>query len=172
MMTERKIESEGFVDLLTGLYNRKGFNDLSRKELDRAGRENHAITLFYIDVYDPVTPRKTYSKGTERKLLIQIAKCLKKACRNTDLIARFKDNGFFILTGQTDAESAMVILHRLRETLDRTIGESPISFRVSVGAVTYLVPPSSIETMVDGIEKLMHQKTKVSELSHQVLDSP
>jgi diguanylate cyclase (GGDEF)-like protein len=171
---ETKTTDPTFLDPLTGLYNKEGFSEVGKGIVATACWENSPVTLFYIDVDDFDGFNRRFGSHPADQLLLQIAGCLKGKSRNTDLCARLNADEFVLLLPQTGPESALQILHRMRDALDAALHNSRWSATASIGAVTYLVCPSSIETMLETVGTMVRNlKTAgAGQTGHHVVTEP
>ena len=142
-------------DQLTGLYNRAGFSQAGHGIVTRACWENTPVTLFYIDVDDFDGFNRKFGSNAGDELLLKVGDCLRKKCRGSDLSARLDADQFVLLMPQTSPESALAVLHRLRGALDFALQHSRWSGTAAIGAVTYLVCPSSVKIMLETVATIV-----------------
>jgi len=108
--TEEKIIYLSFHDQLTGLYNRRFFEE-ELKRLDVA--RNYPLTLVMADVNGLKLINDSFGHAIGDELLINVAKVLRKGCRGDDIIARLGGDEFSILLPNTDAAETEQILERI-----------------------------------------------------------
>ena len=139
------------TDYLTGVGNRRSFVEGAHKEIDRARRYGHPFTVIYIDVDDLKVINDRFGHDVGDKLLRSLANAVRRELRMTDLIARLGGDEFGILLPEADPDVAELIVRRLQgigESLMQKHG-APMPF--SMGAVTFLDPPSSVDEMLSTV---------------------
>lgn len=109
-----KIQYLSFHDQLTGLYNRRFFEE----ELRRVDtKKNLPITLVMIDVNGLKLTNDAFGHLAGDRLLQRVAEILKEECRKDDFIARIGGDEFVILLPKTSSEETAVILNRINEAI-------------------------------------------------------
>jgi len=112
-------------DELTGLMNRRAFDETTQRVLAEARRYDERGVLLYIDP-DGLTPvKETYGAAARDKALKQIARLLKDAIRETDYAARLEDDTFAILLVRTERKDGL----RRAEALDRLLNGAMFSWQ-------------------------------------------
>lgn len=120
---QKEIAFLSFHDQLTGLYNRRFFEE----ELIRLDHErNLPITLVMADVNGLKLTNDAFGHLRGDKLLVRAAEVMKKELRANDLIARIGGDEFMILLPKTDEEQAAMIVKRINHNLVRSSFDSVI----------------------------------------------
>ncbi|MDR3541326.1 MAG: transporter substrate-binding domain-containing protein [Desulfosporosinus sp.] len=109
--TEEKIVYLSFHDRLTGLYNRRFFEE-ELKRLDVA--RNYPLTLVMSDVNGLKLINDSFGHAVGDELLKNVAKVLRQGCRRDDIIARLGGDEFVILLPNTDGAETEQILKRIK----------------------------------------------------------
>jgi diguanylate cyclase (GGDEF)-like protein/PAS domain S-box-containing protein len=150
---EKKIEYLSYHDQLTGLYNRRFFEE-ELMRLDTA--RNLPITIAMGDVNGLKLVNDSFGHQTGDQLLIKVAETLKKACREDDTIARMGGDEFSILFLKTDQKDAEKIVQRINKylTLEK-IG--PLNISVSIGFETKHETEENIEELIKRTEDHMYR---------------
>ncbi|HWJ36606.1 MAG TPA: diguanylate cyclase [Steroidobacteraceae bacterium] len=110
------------TDALTGLANRRSFDESLEREWLRARRTGHALSLLLIDVdhFKLYNDRYGHQKGDD--CLRQVAQALRTAAqRPADLVARYGGEEFTMLLPQTPQFGAEHVSHRVLDAV-RTLG--------------------------------------------------
>ncbi|MDQ7092215.1 transporter substrate-binding domain-containing protein [Desulfosporosinus sp. PR] len=124
-LTEEKIIYLSFHDRLTGLYNRRFFEE-EVKRLDVA--RNYPLTLVMADVNGLKLINDSFGHAIGDELLINVAEVLRKGCRRDDIIARLGGDEFVILLPKTDTMETEKILKRINAlALQEKVGSIEIS---------------------------------------------
>lgn len=110
----RKLQITATTDPLTGLYNRRFFDDYFEKELNRSSRYNHKLALVMLDLhrFKEVNDRFGHQQGDT--LLQMAATTFRKSLRTSDYAFRIGGDEFALLLPQSDTEQAATLSRRLR----------------------------------------------------------
>ena len=134
----RQLSYQATHDALTGLYNRRAFEEQLKDALDcvrREGRE-HAVCYLDLDQFKVVNDTCGHIAGDE--LLKQLAHLLQTKVREADLLARLGGDEFGVLLRYCSLDQARVIADDLRRTVrDFRFVSDDYSFElgVSIGVV-------------------------------------
>ncbi len=127
----RKLQISAATDPLTGLYNRRFFDDYFEKELNRSIRYSHKLALIVFDLhrFKEVNDRHGHPKGDA--LLQLTANTLRKSLRTSDYAFRLGGDEFAILLPQSDTEQADILSRRVRAAYAASV-ESHCNWAVPV----------------------------------------
>jgi len=144
-ISERK-ESAGRLeyladhDFLTGLYNRRHFEQELGHEVDRAARYGSPGAVLMIDVDNFKTINDTFGHMAGDDLLKGIAGLLKHRMRHTDILARVGGDEFAVLLPQTNATQATTAADDFVKALDKQaamLANESIRITASVGVASF-----------------------------------
>lgn len=125
------------TDELTGLSNRRCFDNTLEKEFLRALRYNNKLTLVMFDIDHFKTVNDTYGHPCGDYILKEVANAALQTFRKTDTVFRFGGEEFVVILTETDIKQSKIPLERFRktiETLDLTYQNQQINITVSIGA--------------------------------------
>ena len=124
----RKLQINAATDPLTGLYNRRFFDDYFEKELNRSIRYTHKLALVVFDLhrFKEVNDRFGHPQGDA--LLQMAASTLRKSLRTSDYAFRIGGDEFALLLPQSDTEQAAALSRRLRAAYASSI--EPLNLRI------------------------------------------
>lgn len=108
-------------DELTGVYNRRYFNDRFNREIKRAERYGHRISAIMIDIDYFKKFNDTYGHHVGDEVLKGVAQQLNIGLRDCDVLARFGGEEFVIILPETPKEGAAIVAEKTRARIsDRT----------------------------------------------------
>ena len=148
------------TDYLTGIANGRAFYDAAQAEIARARRYGSAFTLVYLDVDGLRGVNERFGHYVGDALIRSLAATLRKSLRSTDLVARLGADDFAILFPQTSAESAQAALRKLEGVLTESAQKSQWASSFSIGAVTFMSAPDTVEGALNRAEDLMYAAKK------------
>jgi diguanylate cyclase (GGDEF)-like protein len=107
--------SAATTDELTGLFNRRGFNQLVRFTLSVARRRAEPLTLGWLDLdrFKEINDRYGHEEGD--KALKVMAQLMRSAFREADMLVRFGGDEFAVLFADTDEQGAWIAMQYLAE---------------------------------------------------------
>jgi diguanylate cyclase (GGDEF)-like protein len=143
------------VDSLTGIGNRLAFYEFATAERNRAGRNNQPITLAYLDLDGFKEINDTLGHQTGDKVLVNVARTLQMSVRQTDMAARMGGDEFALILPDTNQPAASTVLGKVLALLERAMLQKGWRITFSVGAVTFLAPPVSVQEMIAGADQVM-----------------
>jgi diguanylate cyclase (GGDEF)-like protein len=129
-----KLKTLSTRDHLTGLYNRRVFEEMLEVEARR--RTSNPFSLLLIDLDNFKVINDTYGHGAGDEALVSVAEMLRINLRKTDVPARYGGDEFALLLPEASLESAQRIGERFRECVAArpiVFGNSKILPTVSVG---------------------------------------
>lgn len=144
------------TDALTGLANSRAFFELAEREIKRGIRYRYSLTVAYIDADNFKQFNERFGSRTGDDLLKIIADTITANLRNTDLIARLGGDEFAILLPETGYEPAQTAISRVQNALLETVSERKWPVTFSIGAVTFIKPPASVEEMIERADNIMY----------------
>ncbi len=115
------LEKLSSTDDLTGLYNRRHFFVALERELERAQRHQHALTLIALDLDRFKLVNDTYGHAEGDRVLKATADCILHHVRRYDVVARVGGEELALILPETDLEPARVLAERIRKTFELEI---------------------------------------------------
>ena len=145
------------TDPLTGALNRRSFNELAEKRMILAEVNKRPYTVVYIDLdnFKPINDKQGHSIGD--LVLKAVVDTIQKQIRVADFFARFGGDEFAILLADIGQDDAKRIVQRLRKALLERMDLHVWDVTFSIGALTFLTMPHSVEEMVRLTDELMYE---------------
>jgi len=135
----KSLERNAVTDPLTGLHNRRLFDETFDKELNRARRYAHPLSLVALDLnrFKEVNDKHGHPRGDD--VLHAAAATLRKALRTSDSAFRTGGDEFALLLPQTDLAQASALSRRIGVVFSELLRPLNLSVSVSMdhGVATY-----------------------------------
>ncbi len=133
----RQLRDHAERDTLTGLMNRRRFDDELTWQLERCRSHHERAALLVIDLDDLKHVNDTFGHATGDAQLRELAERLSAALREGDVLARYGGDEFTALLPGLSAEAATVLAHRLTAMLaeDRATGRPAPAASIGVSEI-------------------------------------
>ena len=132
-----RAEQRSRVDELTGLFNRRHFEERVKEEISRHGRYGDDFSIFLLDLDNFKTYNDIYGHPSGDTLLNHIAKVIRNSVRNADQAFRYGGDEFIVILPQTDMNDAHVVAERVRERIADEMKKREIAVTCSIGIASY-----------------------------------
>ncbi len=134
--TNRALERLSLTDGLTGLWNRRHFDQMLAHEWVSARRYGTplSVVMFDVDRFKRVNDR--FGHVTGDRVLTALAKCLQKQTREADILTRYGGEEFALLLPQTDGQPALTLAERSRQAVAHSIWEhGPVTVSAGIASL-------------------------------------
>ncbi len=139
------------LDPLTGLLNRNGFTPLGEKEIARARRYGHPLSLILFDLDDFAALNERYGHATGDLVLSRVAAVVGEQMRQPDSLFRSGGDELLTLLPETDMKKAQPFAERLLATvagIQFPLPGETIHVTACAGAATFLFVEVELEALV------------------------
>jgi len=137
----RKIERE---DLITGVFNRKYFEEVIMEEAYRALRQKYPLVIFMISIDNFKWYNRHYGHQSGEKILRELAKVLQKSTREKiDKVCRYDEDKFVIIIPYINWRKSLAIAERIIKKWEEVNKEINLSIGIS-----QILPEISLERSV------------------------
>ena len=136
----KEMERMATTDGLTGLVNRRRFNELLSEALARAERFGRQVAVLMVDADHFKRVNDNHGHPVGDLVLKRIAKLLVQEARRTDVVARYGGEEFVVILDETDADGAVLVAERMREAIasERIHGDfGKLSVTASMGLAVW-----------------------------------
>jgi len=148
-----KLQELSITDGLTGLRNRRYFDEILISEYKRAFRDKQPVSIMLVDIDHFKRLNDTYGHPFGDLCLVEAADLVRNSIRRPpDVAARYGGEEFVILLPQTDSQGAIKVAETIRAAFDRhrvEDGRNSVVLTVSIGVA------SQVPMERDGHEKLL-----------------
>lgn len=155
----KKLELTAVTDPLTGLHNRRLFQETFEKELNRARRYAHPLSLVALDLhrFKEVNDQLGHLRGDD--VLRAVASTLRKSLRTSDSAFRVGGDEFSLLLPQTDAAQAFALAKRISVIFSEVLQALQISIQVSMdqGIATYSADGETVEQLIQVADERLYR---------------
>jgi diguanylate cyclase (GGDEF)-like protein len=126
-------QQKSFTDGLTGLFNRRRFDEDLRLEIARAERYKRplVLVLFDIDHFKNINDQHGHQAGDE--VLRGVGGVLKSGLRTTDTVYRYGGEEFALVLRETPLAAAAQVVERLRQGVATMTVSAPVKVTISAG---------------------------------------
>jgi diguanylate cyclase (GGDEF)-like protein len=125
------------TDRLTGLANRRGAEQLIRRELLRSKRYAVPLSFALFDIDHFKRINDTHGHGTGDQVLRQVARTIAAGLRESDLAARWGGEEFLVVLPNTGLENAYLCAERIRRSVAKMSVQMGETVTISGGVVQY-----------------------------------
>ncbi|HLF98317.1 MAG TPA: EAL domain-containing protein [Methylococcaceae bacterium] len=173
--TLMELEYYSVHDPLTGLYNRRHFNELVEYELARSERHQHEFSVLLLDLDNFKDINDSYGHPCGDAVLRKIGELLRGFVRKGDTPTRLGGDEFAVLLPETSSAGGQKVAETLREALVNTFFESPEGkpFRIttSIGVITSPTDANSFTDLMTGVDIALYSAKKHGKNSVRTLDA-
>jgi diguanylate cyclase (GGDEF)-like protein len=147
-----EVRQLAITDPLTGLYNRRHFFVLARREHERARRYGRKLALLMLDIDDFKRVNDTFGHAAGDRVLQGVGELCRTTMRLADVVARYGGEEIVALLPDSDQESAYQVAERLRSLLPEVGVAQPERPQItaSIGVALYdPAEPLDLETLLE-----------------------
>lgn len=155
---EAELREQAIRDPLTGLYNRRFLDEVLRREIARAERYGHPLSLILIDIDNFKELNDRYGHLVGDEALRRVAKALRENIRRVDYIFRWGGDEFCVILPETNGPGASEVVRRFREPFG-VLAEEPV-IRLTLGYASWdprKEPAPSVEDLFRRADQLLYE---------------
>ncbi|MEO6051720.1 MAG: GGDEF domain-containing protein [Pyrinomonadaceae bacterium] len=144
------------TDPVTEALNARALYELTHREIVRARRYDHPLTLAYMDIDNFKAVNDKYGHVVGDQLLKTVTDVARSSLRETDSVARIGGDEFAILLPETGNEVAQIVINKVQRTLLEEMEKYGWSVTFSIGVVTCLSAPAAVTDVVQWGDDLVY----------------
>jgi len=158
VLLQQQLYKKTITDPLTGMHNRRYFDERLTQEFNRATRYRRpfAILIMDIDGFKQANDQHGHSFGDE--LLVNSTAIFNQVLRQEDTAYRYGGDEFAMLLPETNKEGALEVAERLRENfaIENNIKEKRIKLSLSIGIACSPDDGNSQKTLIGAADSRMY----------------
>ena len=161
-----KLEMMASTDPLTGIANRRAFNQAMERRFAEAMRHDHDLAMIMIDLdgFKQLNDRLGHQAGD--LILQRTGRILEANCRRSDLAGRFGGDEFVILLPETDLSTARVAAERIKDEFEHAAAAMlahanppvPVSMSIGISCLRHSQPVNPDQLVAHADEALYKAK--------------
>lgn len=162
----QKLERMASIDGLTGVFNRRHFDQKIKEEINRLQRNNQGtLTCVFVDIDNFKQVNDLYGHVAGDQVLVQVASCIFRCIRDYDTCARFGGDEFVILLPSKTHES-QTYLEKVGQRILQQAAEikleasTDFSVSVSIGMATLSADNMEEKKLLDQADCALYQAKK------------
>jgi len=162
--SEKRYRRLSITDALTKLFNSRHFYNQLRKEIERAARYGHALSLLLLDIDDFKDFNDRFGHLEGDTVLVRIGEVMLSSLRKTDTAYRFGGEEFTAVLPETDGAAAAAIAERIREDFEAQKfcprDDERVSKTVSIGIAEYQSQDTITSLILRADQAMYHAKAQ------------
>lgn len=165
-LSNEKLANLSISDLLTGLYNRRGFFQFGLQQMKIAKRLKKDNFLVFLDIDNLKEVNDTHGHATRDLLLQGVGSVLKKTLRESDVVGRIGGDEFAVLAMRSRGMGERSLLTRIEESVEACRVKGFPRLRVSVSMGLVRIDPQKYQQLDDFLahaDFLMYQEKRNKE---------
>lgn len=130
---QQHLEYQTQVDSLTGLFNRRAFENKMGEEFERSKRYHSPLSLLILDIDNFKLINDTYGHHGGDAALVKISETFREKTRQSDFPARYGGEEFVLALPETDQDSAVQAATKIHDAIRScAFGTTVRPFRLTV----------------------------------------
>lgn len=154
------IKQQAVTDGLTGLYNRRYFEENLSKEVTRSKRNGQPFSLIGLDLDFLKQINDKFGHAYGDIAIKTVADILKVNARSVDIAARLGGEEFSIILPGIASEGAMIAAERIRKAIEEKKLETIGHITASVGVATFPDQSDNVEEIVELTDRAMYESKR------------
>ena len=154
------VKEQAITDGMTGLYNRRYFEEYIKKEAIRAMRQNQKFTVIGIDLDHLKQINDTYGHNYGDIAIKAIAEVLKNNARSIDIAARMGGEEFNLILPAVDIEGGCIAAERIRKAIESIELEKIGHITARLGVATYPDQSDDLEELLELTDQAMYESKR------------
>ena len=154
------VKEQAITDGLTGLHNRRYFEEESQKEVLRSQRQNQKFTIIGLDLDHLKQINDNFGHSCGDTAIKTVAEVLKRNARSIDIAARMGGEEFNLLLPGVDHEGGMIAAERIRKAIEEVEIEIIGHITASIGVATFGEHSTNLNELMELTDQAMYSSKK------------
>lgn len=154
------VKEQAITDGMTGLYNRRYFEEYIKKEAIRAMRQKQKFTVIGLDLDHLKQINDTYGHNYGDIAIKAIAEVLKSNARSIDIAARMGGEEFNLILPAVDIEGGCIAAERIRKAIESVELDKIGHITASLGVATYPDQSDDIQELLELTDQAMYESKR------------
>ena len=154
------VKAQAITDSMTGLYNRRYFEEFIQKEAVRSKRLKQSFTVIGIDLDHLKEINDGYGHNYGDIAIKAVSEVLKSCCRSIDIAARMGGEEFNVILSGVDSKGGMIFAERIRRTIEGIVLERIGNITASIGVATYMEHTEDIDELLEIVDHAMYESKR------------
>jgi diguanylate cyclase (GGDEF)-like protein/PAS domain S-box-containing protein len=165
-LAEQLLAEQAIRDALTGLYNRRFFDERIEAELARASRNRHSVAFLMcdLDYFKSVNDAHGHQVGDE--VLRAVAGAILSSTRGSDLIVRWGGDEIVVVLAETNESGGRIVAQRIRRAVRRLSEMRGIRFDISMGIAVFPTHGESVDQLIRLADRALYIAKKTGDRLH------
>ncbi len=155
------VQRQALTDSLTGLPNRRSFDQQLGEEIQRSARYHHPFSLLMMDLDNFKAINDTCGHPAGDAILKQVSAAFRRNLHDTDFLARYGGDEFAFILPETGAREAEAVVRRLKNLLAGTPflvpGQHDRNLAGSFGYALFPLDASSSDELIEVADRRLYQ---------------
>jgi diguanylate cyclase (GGDEF)-like protein len=151
-----RAEQKSRIDELTGLFNRRHFEERLKEEVARHSRYGDPFCILMLDLDNFKTYNDVYGHPAGDNLLGQLGGIIKSSVRDADQAFRYGGDEFVVILPQTARDDAYVVAERVRGQIADQMEKKSITVTCSIGLASYPADGVIAGELVNGADTALY----------------
>ena len=158
---KERAEVEAQTDYLTGLFNRRRFVELAKRELARSIRFKRPLTLLMIDIDRFKIVNDTWGHSAGDEVLKDVALLIRKTLRDQDILGRTGGEEFAAVIVESEGDNAFEVAQRVCTAVARAViappGAGSVQVTVSIGHAQLRRRTIDLDNLLNEADRAMYK---------------
>jgi diguanylate cyclase (GGDEF)-like protein len=155
------LRDQSVRDPLTALFNRRFMEESLEREMQRAVRKNHPVSVLFVDLDNFKRFNDTFGHDAGDYVLKTVADLFRKSVRVDDVVCRYGGEEFGFILPESSSENALIRANELREAAkkleiryqNRSLG----AVTLSVGVATFPEHGETVEELLKAADQCLYK---------------
>jgi diguanylate cyclase (GGDEF)-like protein/putative nucleotidyltransferase with HDIG domain len=144
------------MDALTGLFNRRHFEERLKEEVSRHSRYGDVFSVLMLDLDQFKSYNDTYGHPAGDMVLAEVGRIIRNSIRNVDQAFRYGGDEFVVILPETGRDDAYVVAERIREKIAAEMERKGVAVTCSIGLASYPVDGVAAGELVDAADDALY----------------